>query len=39
MNEIEKARLIREASLLLDRIERNMAHIVDSIKAKKRKVA
>jgi len=39
MSEFEKAKLIREANILLDRIERNIHHIVNSIKAKKLKNA
>lgn len=39
MEQARKDRLIREAHSLLDRIEANMKHIFDSLKAKSKKVA
>ena len=39
MNDIEKARLISEAHTILDKIESNIHHIVESIKAKAKKAA
>jgi hypothetical protein len=39
MSEIEKARLIKEAHTILDRIEKTIHHIVDDIKAKNKKKA
>jgi hypothetical protein len=39
MNEIEKARLVKEAHCLLDKIELNIKSIVNDIKAKKSRQA
>jgi hypothetical protein len=39
MSEIERTRLIKEAHLLLDKIEKNIRYIVEDIKTKKRNKA
>jgi hypothetical protein len=35
MTEIEREKLIKEAHIILDRIEKNIRHIVESIKKNK----